>query len=312
MQLAIAGDGTAVYASGSNASRSRLVWVSRSGGIDTVGAAEEGDYGTFAVNAQGTAIAAMVWAPSGPRELWVIDLVRGGRERVATTGVPSGGVHWIAQAELAFAEMTTTIGGPLRLTIKHAFEQGSGDSLPYSANNIESTNSRSSTFVLRGWNGTDSSALVARDSIRRPIILGPSLSFATLSPNGKWFAFTSSRSGRSDVYVASLARPSGHIIVSTEGGEEARWTSDGTELIFRNGERWYTATITGGETPASSRPRMIFEGPYLNVPGYSYDLSPDGQRVLALLRSRDRGTQTLNVITDFHALVARSATATRQ
>jgi len=32
----------------------------------------------------------------------------------------------------------------------------------------------------------------------------------------------------------------------------------------------------------ADRPRLLFEGPYLNVPGYSYDIAPDGQRFLML------------------------------
>jgi len=51
------------------------------------------------------------------------------------------------------------------------------------------------------------------------------------SPDGKWIAFQSDRDGRFQVYVQAF--PAGEsVLVSTDGGTQARWNPNGTELFY--------------------------------------------------------------------------------
>ena len=53
-----------------------------------------------------------------------------------------------------------------------------------------------------------------------------------ISPNGKWLAYTSNESGRSEVYVQSVTEPKGRYLISNAGGFEPQWRADGKELFY--------------------------------------------------------------------------------
>jgi len=52
------------------------------------------------------------------------------------------------------------------------------------------------------------------------------------SPNGRWIAYASNETGRSEIYVRSFPSPGGKWQVSTEGGIYPRWRRDGKELFY--------------------------------------------------------------------------------
>ncbi len=58
-----------------------------------------------------------------------------------------------------------------------------------------------------------------------------------LSPNGRWVAYTSNESGRSEVYVQSFPPSEGKWQISTEGGLEPSWRRDGKELYYTSGDK---------------------------------------------------------------------------
>jgi Tol biopolymer transport system component len=52
------------------------------------------------------------------------------------------------------------------------------------------------------------------------------------SPDGRWVAYETNESGRSEIVVTSFPDASGHWQVSTAGGKQPRWRADGKELYF--------------------------------------------------------------------------------
>src|SRR4029453_2593388 len=52
------------------------------------------------------------------------------------------------------------------------------------------------------------------------------------SPDGQWIAYESNESGRSEIYVQSFPRAGGKRQISTNGGAQARWRRDGTEVFY--------------------------------------------------------------------------------
>jgi len=52
------------------------------------------------------------------------------------------------------------------------------------------------------------------------------------SPDGKWIAYTSDESGTPQIYVVGFGKNSGRLQVSTHGGAQAMWRSDGKELYY--------------------------------------------------------------------------------
>ena len=105
------------------------------------------------------------------------------------------------------------------------------------------------------------------------------------SPDGRWIAFTSDRSGQDEVYVKPYPSEGGIVPISADGGTEPMWGSNGKELFYRNGDKMMVVSIETEPTLKAETPRLLFEGSYTY--GYggwpaSYDISPDGQQFLMI------------------------------
>jgi Tol biopolymer transport system component len=99
-----------------------------------------------------------------------------------------------------------------------------------------------------------------------------------LSPDGRWLAYVSDRTGQLEVWV--MRYPGGAPErVSRRGGIEPVWSRDGRELFYRQetGGMMAVAVDAQGEF---QEPTHLFDGPYvLGTPGTvrSYDVSADGR-----------------------------------
>lgn len=97
------------------------------------------------------------------------------------------------------------------------------------------------------------------------------------SPDGRHVAYVTDESGRAEVVVVSYPDATGKRQLSTEGGTEPLWSSDGTELFYRNGDRLMRVDMSGGVAQPGV-PTTLFEGRY--VPGTvtlaNYDVLRDG------------------------------------
>ncbi len=71
-----------------------------------------------------------------------------------------------------------------------------------------------------------------------------------LSPDGRWLAYTSNETGRSDVYLGSFPDAGAKVVVSDSGGAEPVWRRDGRVLYYRrpNGDI-VAASVEGGSSP---------------------------------------------------------------
>jgi Tol biopolymer transport system component len=88
--------------------------------------------------------------------------------------------------------------------------------------------------VITPDTGVDIQA-VAVDGPRTPIdVLSTPFDeqHAQFSPDGRWVAYQSNRTGRSEIYVRPFPGPGTDVAVSTNGGSQVRWHPDGTELFY--------------------------------------------------------------------------------
>jgi eukaryotic-like serine/threonine-protein kinase len=69
-----------------------------------------------------------------------------------------------------------------------------------------------------------------------------------LSPNGKWLAYYSDESGRSEVYVTAFPGPGGKWQVSNGGGSSPSWSADGKQLYYVIGDKLMVVAIQNVET----------------------------------------------------------------
>jgi eukaryotic-like serine/threonine-protein kinase len=105
------------------------------------------------------------------------------------------------------------------------------------------------------------------------------------SPDGRWVAYTSTESGRSEIYIQSFPIGNGKWQVSTAGGDQAQWSSDGKELFYIAPDRSLMAVaIAGSNTLEISRPNVLFQTviPLTGITDdrNNYVPAKDGQRFL--------------------------------
>lgn len=106
---------------------------------------------------------------------------------------------------------------------------------------------------------------------------GSASGMGRFSPDGKFIAYTSSESGREEVYVRPMPPAVGQFQVSIDGGQQPEWRRDGKELFFQTQNRELIAIdVDTRETFAMGKPHVLLETPSLT----GYVMSADGQRFL--------------------------------
>jgi Tol biopolymer transport system component len=106
------------------------------------------------------------------------------------------------------------------------------------------------------------------------------------SPDGRWIAYTSNESGRSEVYVQSYPGPGARYTVSRDGGNSPAWAHDGHELFYLEPGTDEKVTMMAVPVMATPRfsvgtPRKLFQGSFRVSDGSrSYDVTADGRRFI--------------------------------
>ena len=124
-----------------------------------------------------------------------------------------------------------------------------------------------------------------RDSVLIPIAAetGSAQTSPTISPDGRWVAYSSDETGQSEIWIRSF--PDGEQVhqISTEGGIEPVWIGSG-ELFYHRGHRWMVVRVSTSPQLQWEPPQLAFETEYVDTPGISYDVSSDG-RYLYVVKS---------------------------
>jgi Tol biopolymer transport system component len=107
------------------------------------------------------------------------------------------------------------------------------------------------------------------------------------APDGRWIAYVSDRRGQYQVYVQPYPGMDALWVVSDGYSEEPVWSPDGSELYYRSVDKWMAVSVSTQPEFTVGPPRLLFEGPYLNVAAYSYDIAPDGERFVVLQPEHD-------------------------
>jgi Tol biopolymer transport system component len=88
--------------------------------------------------------------------------------------------------------------------------------------------------------------------------------------------------------------------ISTDGGDEPLWNTDGQELFFYKltdaGTEVYAVSVTDESTFSVGTPELLFTGGYIAggiVDRPQWDISPDGQRFLMMTRKAEQTSLAL-------------------
>ncbi len=281
-QYSISATGSLVYVSGgSQANQSRLVWVSRDGKEQPV-AAPPRDYSFPRISPDGRKVAVVQ-----DNQVWVYELARDTMTRFTFEGSINTVPVWTPDdSRIA---ITSDKDGPRSVFWQKADGSGGMEKLTSSeylrAPTSWSADGKLLSFVeVNPTTGFDIWVLDMKDRKAAPFLRTPFYEVGLFSPDGRWMAYVSNESGRYEVYVQPYPGPGGKWQISTDGGMDARWSANGRELTYRNGDKMMAVDITTQPAFSAGKPKMLFEGPYMPPsPTFSYyDVSADGQRFLML------------------------------
>jgi hypothetical protein len=151
-----------------------------------------------------------------------------------------------------------------------------------------------------------------RDTGLRPLVATPASEWGpVLSPDGRWLAYESNRSGRMEVYVQPFPDVDRGIWqVSIDGGYTPLWAPSGDRLYFNRPAAGVLA-VQVSPAPAFSRPQVVLTQAQLSGTFISsgWGISPDGRRFLTLATVAGQGSVRLvrveHVMSEVNATVSR-------
>jgi serine/threonine-protein kinase len=302
-QYSVSATGSLVYLTGATqGSLSKLVWVSRNGAEQPLGApAHNYEHPRLSPDARRVAVNV---ADSGSTQVYLYDVARDALSRFTFEGDFNGYPVWSPDGR-RIAFMSSREG------LAHIFWQladGGGGLERLTSDAIDapfsfSPDGQELAFVhaaglpeirvLRIGNREQQAFLKTHAFQDSP----------QFSPDGRWLAYASEESGRREIYVQAYPGPGGKWQISTDGGTEPRWNRNGRELFYRNGAKMMAVEISTQPSFDVGKPRQVFEGRYRSNPfGYAmpnYDVSPDGQRFLVVKsveQPQEQGPAQINVV----------------
>ncbi len=102
------------------------------------------------------------------------------------------------------------------------------------------------------------------------------------SPDGRYVAYVSEESGQLEVYVQPFPEGGRKVTVSSNGGTKVRWSRDGKELFYVEGQTLVAVAVSSGSSFSVGSATRLFEHASL-MRGFNYapyDISADGQRFI--------------------------------
>ena len=274
-----------------------FVWVDREGGEELL-AAPVGPYRHPRVSPDGIHMA--VDLADEQSDIWIWDLVREMPLRRLTFDSASDFLpHWMPNGERILFTSDRT-GRP---SVFARLADGAGDAVrltegPFGFLNAV-TPDGARILVRTGENGADLHAFPVDGKDAPEVLLNTGFDEqnATLSPDGRWMAYQSNESGRDEIHVRPFPNvTAGHWQLTNGGGTEPLWNTTRNELFYRDGPRLMVVSVQFEPSFSHGPPAMLFEGSYVSGAQRSYDVSPNGQRLLMMKDMAQDGGQRISFV----------------
>ncbi|HZM61899.1 MAG TPA: protein kinase [Vicinamibacterales bacterium] len=284
--FSVSANGRIVYRA-SAGDRRQLIWYDRTTNRSTpIGDPESHGQEAAELSPDGRRVA-LDRTVQGNRDIWLLDLSRASVPRFTFDSAQDGMPVWSPDSKQIVYESKRK--GPYDLYVKAVDGAAVERPLLESAYDKWPMDwSRDGAYIL--YYETDpktSGDLKALPMTRRdektesiPVATTPfDENFGQFSPDGKWVAYQTTESGRSEIVVQSFPDPSTRRQVSSDGGSAPRWRRDGKELYFVSSDsRLMAVTLEispGSVEPAA--PVALLQTRLAGVPKHQYSVATDGR-----------------------------------
>jgi hypothetical protein len=285
VDFAASDTGSLAFVSGQGQFERRLIWIDRSGRVEPL-PAQARAYESARLSPDGERAALTV--AGGTWGIWIHELARGTQTLLTPPSASSQWAVWTADGSRVIYRGTRS--GYRNVYWKPSDGSGREERLT-TGDNMQTPNTVSADGKMLAFDeshadsGSDIWLLPLDQSGRpRPFLATPANeAFSQLSSDGRWLAYRSDASGRHEIFVQSIDSDAGaRVLVSPHGGEFPRWSRDGRELFYMEGDAMMAVDIATQPALKVGRPRLLFRNASLRLWGDPYSVSPDGQRFLAI------------------------------
>ncbi|HUP40939.1 MAG TPA: protein kinase [Vicinamibacterales bacterium] len=270
--------------------RRTLVWVDRSGTPETL-PLPPASYLYPRLSPDGRYLAVEVEGPN--HDLHIYDFARGVLTKVTTDGQSHDPVWAPDNKRIAFRSW---ISGGMTMWMMPADRSAKATRLDPSGTRQSpvsiSPDGRYLAFDQKGAATSDDAWVLPLDGGAAQAVAQSRFDEGSpkFSPDGKWMAYASDESGRSEIYVQPFPGPGPKVQVSNSGGFDPVWQRSGPELYYRSEGKMMAVSVDTAAGIKLSAPRQLWEGNYSSgaasscgMPGVtssSYDVTADGRRFL--------------------------------
>jgi eukaryotic-like serine/threonine-protein kinase len=250
---------------------------------------------------------------TGTNDIWLFDLTRNGVSSRFTTD-PAGDSYpvWSPDAKrIVWGSVRT---GSWSLYEKSASGGGSEEVILASVEEkVPDDWSRDGQFIVyESFNSKtkwDLSIFRTADKTTSPLLQSDfNERQAQFSPDGKYIAYTSDKSGSAAVYVQTFPLSGSEWRISTGIGAQPRWGRDGRELFYIGPDRkLMVAEVKLAPSFQVGVPKPLFDTRVPTITDFRnhYVVTSDGQRFLINSMTEERGSTPIDIVKNWTALLKR-------
>ena len=297
----VSDDGMLVYRSGDGTTAEGggmlLAWVDASGGIDII-SQRPGDFQIDSrVSPDGSRLV-LEATEDGTTSVWVHEIERDvrtaltpgavtsfpvwspdGRDVVYTGGEDPAGI-FVAPVDRSRAPELLLENPPERFLLPTDWSRDGSMILYVSSPSPTRVRDGGNDLWLLPTDGSEPREFLATDASE----VDP-----RFSPDGRWIAYQSDQTGRSEIYVRGV-EGGGEFRISGDGGVSPEWNPAGGQIFFERGRTlWAVEIDTAGATPAVAQESLL-----LNFPPQArvslWSPHPEGDRFLMSVLGDGGGT----------------------
>ena len=214
------------------------------------------------------------WSPDGRELFYVVDLPPFQLYRISA-GQPDSGRPVFEQA--SGFDMTSCIVSPDGQTIAYTMsESGTGQNV-----------------YTRSLDGDEPAQVLAASRSEED--------YPSFSPDGRWIVYESGETGRTELYVEPFPGPGDRVQITAGGGYESLWARNG-EIFFRRDDEFFAITTRTNGSFEFDAPVSLFRFPVVSGTVdelRGFDISADGQRMIAVTVPKSRWPRRLEIVTDW-------------
>ena len=292
------------YRAGAFRGRTTLRWY-QPNGVEEGALGPSGSHTSPEISPDGRRLALVV-QEEGSSDVWIYDVVGGSRTRLTFESGTSIWPRWSPDGRrIAYAQARPTgwslavasaVGeGTPQIVIEDPEVPGIPTDWTADGRRIVITQRQESTTRVGAIDAQPGAEVEWLFEIP-----GNEIQWARLSPDDRWYAYSSNRTGRWEVYVTPFPSAQGTWQISTNGGLEPVWSVDGKALYYRaGGKMTVRADIEvrdGVLNVARVTPLFDVLSNWAGTTGTTYDVAPDGRLLISTIAEAEARTPLTAVL----------------